>query len=138
MNQFIFKDQKISTGDRVVVSLRIEEEGKSRSQNFEGIVIAIKGSGSNQTFTVRRIGAASIGVERILPVQSPYINRITIKSRGQTRRSKLYYLRDRVGRRALRVKEQSDIVKPVAKAADVKPKTKGASSRKLSQKTPAK
>lgn len=109
-----YKDQDYHVGDTVQVYLSIEEEGKTRTQMFEGMIIAIKGSGIGQTFTVRKIGANNIGVERILPVASPFIEKIDVKSRGSVRRSKLYYLRERVGRRALRVKEK--VVRDAAKA----------------------
>lgn len=104
-NHFQFKDQTINVGDRVAVHLRIEEEGKSRTQVFEGLIIGTKGSGVNKTFTIRKIGANSIGVERIIPLISPFIEKMEVKTRGKVRRAKLNYLRGRVGRRALRVKE---------------------------------
>ena len=106
-NNFIYKDKKYNVGDRVGVHLKIEEEGKTRSQIFEGVIIAIKGRESGKSFTVRKIGANSIGVERIIPLQSPFLQKITHITIGNVRRSKLYYLRERIGRRALRVKEQS-------------------------------
>jgi large subunit ribosomal protein L19 len=105
-NHTTFQDKSITVGDRILVHQKIEEEGKTRTQIFEGICIAIKGRGVGKTFTVRKIGAANIGVERIFPVASPFIQKIEIKSRGHVRRAKLYYLRSRIGRKATRVKEK--------------------------------
>ena len=93
-------------GDRVIVNYKIVEGNKSRVQPYEGIVIGIKGGGVSKTFTVRRMGAGNIGVERIFPMQSPNIDSITVRSRGKVRRAKLYYLRDRVGKAASKIKER--------------------------------
>lgn len=106
-NHFNYKDQIINVGDRVSVKQIITEDEKSRIQVFEGLIIGVKGSGDNQSFTVRKIGAGNIGVERIIPVASPNIDSIEIKARGNVRRAKLTYLRGRIGRNALRVKEQT-------------------------------
>ena len=102
--QFTFQDNNYHVGDTIRVHLKIREDNKTRTQVFEGLVMGIKGKDINKTFTVRKIGANSVGVERILPVMSPNIEKIEIKSRGKVRRAKLNYLRDRIGRRALRVK----------------------------------
>ncbi len=83
----------------------IKEITRERIQVFEGIVISIKGREENRMFTVRRIGAAGIGIERIFPICSPWIHDITVKRRGAVRRAKLYYLRDKVGKAATRVNE---------------------------------
>lgn len=91
-------------GDTVKVSYRIREEGKERIQPFEGIVIAIKGAGISKTFTVRKIASQGIGVERIFPLHSPNIQKIEVLRRGKVRRAKLYYLREKVGKKATRVK----------------------------------
>ncbi len=98
--------EDFNVGDKIVVNYRITEGKKTRIQPFEGLVIGIKNSGISKTFTVRRIGAASIGVERIFPLYSPNIDSIKVKSKGKVRRAKLYYLRDRVGKAALKVKEK--------------------------------
>lgn len=92
-------------GDTVKVFYKIIEAGKERIQPFEGIVISKRGGGASQTFTVRRIGAQNIGVERIFPLLSPNIAKIEVLKRGKVRRAKLYYLRDKKGRAATRVKE---------------------------------
>lgn len=78
----------------------VKEETRERIQVFEGIVIAIKGSGVNVMFTVRKIGAGAIGVERIFPLVSPWIRKITVKKLGDVRRAKLYYLRGKLGKEA--------------------------------------
>lgn len=70
-------------------------EQKERTQAFEGIVISIRGAGNGQNFTVRRIGAGNIGIERIFPVISPWIKKVEVKRNGKVRRAKLYYLRQK-------------------------------------------
>lgn len=84
-----------SVGDKVAVSQKIQEGDKIRSQIFEGIVIAIKGREENKTFTVRKIAGGGIGVERIWPLNSPWITKISVKKKGKVRRAKLYFLRKR-------------------------------------------
>ena len=91
-------------GDTLRVALRIKEGDKSRVQNFEGICRARRGTGTGETFIVRKIGANSVGVERIFPIYSENIEEITLVRRGRVRRSKLFYLRDRRGK-AARIKE---------------------------------
>jgi len=91
----------------------VHEETHERTQVFEGIVIAIKGIGMNTMFTVRRVGEGRIGIERILPLHSPWIKKLEIKKSGKVRRAKLYYLRDRIGKSATRIHE----VLPVASQA---------------------
>ncbi len=91
-------------GDTVSVSVQIIEGNKERAQLFTGTVIARSGSGINETFTVRRV-AYGIGAERVFPLNSPRVVKIEVQRRGDTRRAKLYYLRDRVGK-AARIKER--------------------------------
>ena len=91
-------------GDRVRVHFQVVEGQRRRTQVFEGTVIKRQGSGARETFTVRK-QSFGVGVERTFPVHSPKIERIEIASRGEVRRAKLYYLRERVGRRA-RVRER--------------------------------
>jgi len=83
----------------------VHEETRERTQVFEGILIAIKGSTENEMITVRRIGTAAIGIERIFPLVSPWVKNITVKKKGRVRRAKLYYLRGKHGREASRVNE---------------------------------
>lgn len=90
-------------GDTIKIHYKITEAGKSRIQPFEGIVISKKGEGDSKTFTVRRIGAQNVGVERIFPLFSPNIGKIDVMKKGQVRKAKLYYLRGRVGKRATKV-----------------------------------
>lgn len=95
---------KLEIGDFVKVYVKVKEGNRERLQAFEGTVIAIKGEGIKETFTVRRI-SYGVGVERIFPVNSPKIDHIDIIRKGQVRRAKLYYLRERVGK-ASKVKEK--------------------------------
>lgn len=90
-------------GDTVRVEVEIIEGDRTRTQPFEGIVIARKGSGPRETFTVRRI-ASGVGVERTFPLHSPRLAGLKVVRRGEVRRAKLYYLRRKVGKKA-RVKE---------------------------------
>ncbi|MDR0761484.1 MAG: 50S ribosomal protein L19 [Campylobacteraceae bacterium] len=92
------------SGDTLRVAVRIKEGDKQRIQNFEGICIARRGTGTGETFIIRKIGANSVGVERIFPVYSDSIESITIIRRGRVRRSKLFYLRNLRGK-AARIKE---------------------------------
>lgn len=94
-----------NVGDTVAVAQRIKEGDKERIQMFEGDVIARNTHGISSTFTVRKIGANAVPVERIFPDHSPLIESIKVIRRGEVRRAKLYYLRDRVGK-AGRVKEK--------------------------------
>lgn len=87
----------------------VKEETRERTQVFEGIVIAIKGGRANTMITVRHIGAAAIGVERIFPLVSPWIKKIEVKKLGDVRRAKLYYLRAKVGREASRVDKATPV-----------------------------
>ena len=98
------RDQ-FKVGDGVKVHVRVREGDKERIQVFGGIVIARKGSGIHETFTVRRI-ASGVGVERVFPVNSPLIDKIEIDRESITMRSRMYYLRDRVGKEATKVKEK--------------------------------
>ncbi|HWB88705.1 MAG TPA: 50S ribosomal protein L19 [Acidimicrobiia bacterium] len=93
-------------GDTVKVHVRVVEGGRERIQVFEGVVIARNGSGPRATFTVRKM-SFGVGVERVFPVNAPIIARIEVVRKGDVRRSKLYYLRDRVGKSA-RIKELRD------------------------------
>ena len=95
---------EFSIGDTVRIGVRIKEGAKERIQYFEGTVIARKGSGVSETFTVRRV-SYNVGVERVFPIHSPNVDSVKVIRRGKVRRAKLYYLRDRVGK-AAKVKEQ--------------------------------
>lgn len=95
---------QIRIGDTVRVHVRIREGERERIQVFEGTIIARRGSGVSETFTVRRV-SYGVGVERVFPVNSPKVAKVELIRAGRVRRSKLYYLRDRVGK-AAKVKEQ--------------------------------
>ena len=104
-----------AVGDTVDVATRIVEGDKERIQVFSGTVIMKKGAGINETFTVRRI-VNNEGVERIFPLHSPLISKVTVKRSGENRRAKLFYLRDRVGK-AVRLVEKRKTGKEVAAGA---------------------
>ena len=122
------KRVEFHVGDTVRVFYRLieheKESGKAkrevkdivreRLQAFEGIVIKIRGRDVNRMFTVRRVGTGAIGIERIFPLVSPWIKKIEVKKYGKVRRSKLYYLRDRIGKAATRIQQNEG---PQAQAA---------------------
>tara|TARA_B100000035_G_C21027032_1_gene566677 strand:- start:1612 stop:1956 length:345 start_codon:yes stop_codon:yes gene_type:complete len=93
-----------SSGDTVVVSVKVKEGKRERIQAFEGVVVAIKNRGISSSFTVRKISYGE-GVERVFQTHSPLIDNIKVKRRGDVRRAKLYYLRERSGKSA-RIKEK--------------------------------
>ena len=95
---------KFEVGDTVRIGVNTREGDKERVQMFEGTVIARKGSGIGETFTVRRV-SYGVGIERVFPIHSPNVKEVKVIRRGKVRRAKLYYLRDRVGK-AAKVKEQ--------------------------------
>lgn len=95
-----------SPGDTLKVHVRVVEGNRERVQVFQGVVIRRQGSGIAETFTVRKV-SFGVGVERTFPVHSPVTAKIEVVTRGDVRRAKLYYLRDRVGKKA-KVKEKRD------------------------------
>ena len=95
---------KFKSGDTITVAYRIVEVSKERIQQYRGVVIKIVGTGDNKRFTVRKM-SDNIGVERIFPINSPFIDSIVINSEGKVRRTKLYYLRSRRGK-AARIKKK--------------------------------
>ncbi|OPX27741.1 MAG: 50S ribosomal protein L19 [Campylobacteraceae bacterium 4484_166] len=95
---------QFKVGDTIRLGVEIKEGNKTRVQNFEGVVIALKGEGVSNTFTIRKIGANKIGVERIFPLYSDSLKTIELIRRGRVRRAKLHYLRERTGKKA-RIKE---------------------------------
>ncbi len=99
-----FGEGDLHIGDTIRVHSKVVEGTKSRIQIFDGILISLRGRAENQTFTVRKIGAGGIGVERIWPLNSRSIVKIDVKKKaGKVRRAKLYYLRDLIGKSAVRV-----------------------------------
>ncbi|MFN2556912.1 MAG: 50S ribosomal protein L19 [Nitriliruptorales bacterium] len=93
-------------GDTVRVHVRVVEGNRARTQIFEGVVLRRQGGGLRETFTVRKV-SFGVGVERTFPVHTPSIDRIEVTRRGKVRRAKLYYLRERVGKKA-RIKEKRE------------------------------
>ncbi|MGYP000053725656 len=91
-------------GDTITVAYRIKEGNKERIQQYRGVVIRISGEGTKKRFTVRKM-SDNIGVERIFPIESPFIDSITVNKYGKVRRAKLYYLRKLTGKKA-RIKER--------------------------------
>src|SRR5262249_5057601 len=116
--------EEFRIGDQVDVHQRILEGQKERIQIFSGVVIARRGSGLRETFTVRRIVQGE-GVERIFPLHSPKIAKIEVKRTGQVRRAKLYYLRERVGKATrLRERRKGGVLESVISQNGVSKKTK--------------
>jgi len=95
---------EFNAGDTVNIHVRVVEGEKERIQQYQGVVIAFRGSGSRRTFMVRKV-SNGVGVERVFPINSPKIAKIDVVRRGSVRRAKLYYLRERVGK-AARIKER--------------------------------
>ena len=95
---------EFQNGDTLKVYFKVVEGGRERTQMFEGIVLKRQGNSSKETFTVRKI-SFGVGVERTFPIHSPKIVKIKVPRRGKTRRAKLYYLREKIGK-AARVKER--------------------------------
>lgn len=105
-NQIKWQDKiEFGVGDTLKVSLAVKEGEKTRSQVFQGIVIAIRGTGEGKNFIIRKIAAGGVGVERILPISSPIINGVEVVKRGKVRRAKLYYLRNLLGKKATKIKD---------------------------------
>ncbi len=107
---------KFNVGDTVKVHTRVVEGDKERIQIFAGVVIGRRGRGLNATFTVRRISYGE-GVERVFPVHSPRVAKVVVERQGLVRRAKLNYLRDRIGKKALLVKEKDSRLKRSKKGA---------------------
>ena len=101
-------------GDTVTVTYKIKEGDKERLQNFKGVCLQRRGAGQTQTFTVRKI-SNGVGVERIFPLNSPFIEKITVDKVGKVRRARIFYLRDLTGKKA-RIREKSFARKEEAKA----------------------
>ena len=96
---------EFKAGDTVTVTYKIKEGDKERLQNFKGVCLQRRGAGATQTFTVRKI-SNGVGVERIFPLNSPFIEKITLDKVGKVRRARIFYLRDLTGKKA-RIKEKS-------------------------------
>lgn len=96
-------------GSTITVHYKIKEGNKERIQTFQGVVIQRKGSGATETFTIRKI-SGNIGVERVIPIRSPFIEKIEVNKVGSVRRARIYYFRDRRGKSA-RIKEKRNFAK---------------------------
>ncbi len=92
------------SGDTITVSYKIKEGNKERTQQFQGVVLQRRGSGATETFTVRKM-SGNIGVERIFPISSPFLEEIVVNKRGAVRRARIFYFRERTGK-AARIKEK--------------------------------
>lgn len=103
------KRPEVKTGDTVVVHTIIRDGDKKRIQKFQGIIISTKGSGNDKTFTVRKI-SYGVGVEKVFPLYSTNIEKIEILKHASVRRSKLYYMRDRIGKAAMKLKPGAPVV----------------------------
>jgi large subunit ribosomal protein L19 len=121
---------QFTVGDTVDVATRIIEGEKERIQVFSGVVIMKRGKGINETFTVRRI-VNNEGVERIFPLHSPFISKVTVKRGGETRRAKLFYLRDRVGKAVKLTEKRAAAPAAGAKKEAGEKKEPGAGKREL-------
>ena len=97
---------EFAPGDSLKVHVKVVEGNRQRTQLFEGVVVRRQGSGIRETFTVRKV-SFGVGVERTFPLHTPVVEKIEVASRGDVRRAKLYYLRDRVGK-AAKIKEKRD------------------------------
>ena len=115
---------KFSSGDTISVSVLVKEGEKERVQKFKGVVLKIQGSGVGRTFTVRKM-SEGIGVERTFPFVSPSVDKIEVFSYGKTRRSRLFYLRDRKGR-AAKIKSELAVMRHQREKAKAEAKSKGA------------
>ena len=104
---------KFSAGDTISVTYKIIEGAKERLQTFSGVVIQRRGTGSTETFTVRKM-SNSVGVERIFPIASPFIDKIEVNKRGKVRRARIFYLRSLTGK-ASRIQEKKRFIAETAK-----------------------
>ncbi|GHF49025.1 large subunit ribosomal protein L19 [Deinococcus metalli] len=112
-------------GDTVRVETKVVEGNRTRNQAFEGVVIAMNGSGSRKSFTVRKISFGE-GVERVFPFSSPLLAKVTVLERGKVRRAKLYYLRDLRGKAARIKSDRSRVMKDAANAKATRADAKAA------------
>lgn len=111
-------------GDTVTVHYRISEGNKERIQQYQGVVIQRKGSGSTATFTVRKM-SGSVGVERIFPIASPFLEKIEVNKHGDVNRARIFYIRDRRGKSA-RIREKRLVVTKEGSGSKAKAKAKKA------------
>lgn len=98
-----------SSGDTIAVSYKIKEGNKERIQQFQGVVIQRRGTGLTETFTVRKM-SGNVGVERIFPISSPFLDSIKVMKEGSVRRARIFYFRERTGKSA-RIREKRRVIK---------------------------
>lgn len=114
-NEYLRSDlPEFRAGDTLRVHVRVSEGDKQRIQVFQGVVIARRGTGTGESFTVRKM-SGGIGVERVFPIHSPVLDKIEVVRRGRVRRAKLYYLRDLRGKAARIEERREDRPQPTAK-----------------------
>lgn len=106
---FTYKERSFSVGDTVRVHFNVKDGEKTRIQLFEGIIIGVANRLAGKVFNVRKVAAGGIGVEKITPLNSPIISDIEMVTKGDVRRAKLNYLRNRVGKSASKVKKQIEL-----------------------------
>ena len=106
-DEFVPKNEfpEFGAGDTITVFYKIKEGEKERTQFSKGVVLQRRGAGITETFTIRKIGANSVGVERIFPVNSPILEKVEVNKRGMVRRARIFYLRELTGKKA-RIKER--------------------------------
>lgn len=109
--RIVVKETKLAIGDAVRVAQKIKEGDKERIQNYDGTLIAISGNHGERTITVRRIATGGVGVEKIFPIDLPSLVKVTVLGSANVRRSKLYYLRKRKGKFALKLNERIKEIK---------------------------
>lgn len=119
------KVPELRVGDTIEVATIIRDGNKQRIQKFKGIIISIQGAGTNKTITVRKI-SYGIGVEKILPVYSTNIQSIEVLKHAKVRRAKLFYMRDRIGKAAMKLKPGAAVMVEEGKAEEVTEETIGA------------
>jgi large subunit ribosomal protein L19 len=117
MAQYLkIKEMDVAVGDTIKVFEEIIENDKKRVQTYQGIIISIKNCEVNKSFTLRKLSTNGIGVEKIFPVNLPAIKKVEIVKRGLVRRAKLYYLRNKIGKSAYKIKEKKLFNKTEKKA----------------------
>jgi len=130
-----------NSGDTLIVYVKVKEKKRERDQAFEGICISKKNAGINSSFTVRKISYGE-GVERVFPLYSPNISKIELKTKGNVRRAKLYYLRKLAGRKAKITEDRDNLknikIKDKEKTIDKKPKDIKKDTEKLEEKSSVK
>lgn len=117
-------DKEFRIGDTVRVYQKIQEDSKTRTQIFEGTVIAIRGMGINKMFTVRRLGAGGVAIERIFPLASPFVEQVEVKAAGSIRRAKLYYIREKSAREVADITKRKTRILQAASTKSSKTKKK--------------